>query len=153
MAKKTFLAKFSFSVHFSIKLSFIWYVTWYMSENHPNRWYLVLKNLKKLKKNWKKKFRNFSFLIEIIYPKSCPTICLMSWLHDYIRKKYVTCIPFAHQGLQKAQSVVRYPVVPHGSCPGICRCLVHAREFRLRRALDEHSESAKKILVRPCLKL
>ena len=44
-------------------------------------------------------------------------------------------------------------MLKHGSCPGICRCLVHAREFRLRRALDEHSESAKKFLVRPCLKL
>ena len=34
----------------------------------------------------------------------------MSELHDYIRKKYVTCILFAHQGLQKPHSVVRYPV-------------------------------------------
>ena len=43
--------------------------------------------------------------------------------------------------------------VIHGSCPGDCRCLVHAREFRLRRALDEHSESAKKILVQAGLEL
>ena len=34
----------------------------------------------------------------------------MSCLHGYIRKKYVTGIPFAHKGLQKPHSVVRYPV-------------------------------------------
>ena len=35
----------------------------------------------------------------------------MSWLHNYIWKKYVTCMPFAHQGIWKVQSVIRYPVV------------------------------------------
>ena len=65
---------------------------------------------KNCKKNFFLYFQNFSFLIGFLHPKSWQTICLMSWLHDYIRKKYVTCIPFAHQGLQKAQSVVRYPV-------------------------------------------
>ena len=37
----------------------------------------------------------------------------MSRLHGYIRIKYVTGIPFAHQGLQKPHSVVRYPVHTH----------------------------------------
>ena len=54
-------------------------------------------------KNCKKKFflyfQNFSFLIGFIHPKPCPTICLMSYLHDYIRKKYVKCTPFAYQGI------------------------------------------------------
>ena len=31
--------------------------------------------------------------------KSCPKIYLISLLHDYIRKKYVTCILFAYQGI------------------------------------------------------
>ena len=34
-----------------------------------------------------------------MHPKSWPKICLMSWLHDYIRKKYVTCISFAYLGI------------------------------------------------------
>ena len=44
-------------------------------------------------------FQNFSFLIGFIHPKPCPTICLMSYLHDYIHKKYVKCTPFAYQGI------------------------------------------------------
>ena len=34
----------------------------------------------------------------------------MSQLYDHIRKKYVVCIVFAHQGLRKPHSVLRYPV-------------------------------------------
>ena len=34
----------------------------------------------------------------------------MSYLHDYVRKKYVICTPFAYQGIKKTHSVVRYPV-------------------------------------------
>ena len=55
------------------------------------------------KKNCKNKifsyFQNFSFLIGFLHPKPCPTICLMSQLYDYIRKKYVSCIFFAYQGI------------------------------------------------------
>ena len=37
----------------------------------------------------------------------------MSQLYDHVWKKYVTCIVFAHHGLQKPHSVVRYPVHMH----------------------------------------
>ena len=56
-------------------------------------------------------FKNFSFLIEFLHPKPWPTICLMSQLYDYIWKKHGICIVFAHQGLQKPHSVLRYPVL------------------------------------------
>ena len=54
------------------------------------------------KKNWKiffLYFFNFSFLIGFIQPKSLPKICLMSYYHDHIEKKYVTCISFAYLGI------------------------------------------------------
>ena len=54
------------------------------------------------KKNWKiffLYFLNFSFLIGFIQPKSLPKICLMSYYHDHIEKKYVTCISFAYLGI------------------------------------------------------
>ena len=78
---------------------------------------LSKKSKKKEKKFWKFFWKkiiflnfNFSFLIGFLHPKPWPTICLMSQLYDYIRKKYVVCIVFAHQGLRKPHSVLRYPV-------------------------------------------
>ena len=55
--------------------------------------------LKKYKKIFFLYFFNFSFLIGFIHPKSWPKICLMSYYHDHIEKKYVTCISFAYLGI------------------------------------------------------
>ena len=69
--------------------------SWFWVYKFDQKW----KILKIQKKFFFLYFQNFSFLIGFLHPKSWQTICLMSWLHDYIRKKYVSCIFFAYQGI------------------------------------------------------
>ena len=76
---------------------FIWFIHSKLSKTQK-KW----KKIFFQKKNWKNfflYFLNFSFLIGFIQPKSLPKICLMSYYHDHIEKKYVTCISFAYLGI------------------------------------------------------
>ena len=78
--KMKFLVKYSFDVQFSIKLAFIRYVTWHISENHPNLHFLALKKSKSQKMTQNQIFGQIFFCCWIIHKISFHLICHMTYI-------------------------------------------------------------------------